>query len=247
LGGGGGGGPPRLYRTGDWARYGREGAIEFLGRRDQQVKLRGFRIELGEIEAALCGQEQVRQAVVLAHKQPNGEKRLVAYVACEAGAEISSSELRGRLKERLPEYMVPAAFVWLASLPLTPNGKVDRKALIEPDYQASEWEYVAPRTEVEELLCGVWAEVLGLDRVGIHDNFFELGGHSLLATKLITRIRALFTIEMPLQSVFDLKTIAELAELVEKAKSDGAGLKDAPIPRLKRELHRSEVLLGLEQ
>jgi amino acid adenylation domain-containing protein len=224
-------GGERLYRTGDWARYGREGAIEFLGRRDQQVKLRGFRIELGEIEAALCAQEQVRQAVVIARSHGGGEKTLVAYVVKEGAGELSSRELRGYLSERLPEYMVPAAFVWLASLPLTPNGKVDRAALPEPQWDevAMAGEYVGPRSALEEVLANIWAEVLGLERVSIHDDFFALGGHSLLATRLVSRVRETLGINLSLRELFEAPTVAGLSIQAEQGRRGGERAQPPPL------------------
>jgi amino acid adenylation domain-containing protein len=233
----------RLYRTGDVVRYLSDGRIEFLGRSDNQVKIRGFRIELGEIEGALSAEDGVREAVVHAHEH-EGEKRLVGYVVGDEGEEVDTHRLRSRLKERLPEYMVPAAIVVLEQMPLTANGKIDRGALTEPvGLESSREEYVGPRNMLEEKLCGVWAEVLKVERVGVFDNFFELGGYSLLATKLIARVRDLFMIEVPLQSVFALKTVAELAELVEKCISSGDASVSVPIRRLERELHRAEVYL----
>ncbi|HKV12634.1 MAG TPA: amino acid adenylation domain-containing protein, partial [Thermoanaerobaculia bacterium] len=170
----------RLYRTGDRVRRRSDGTIEFLGRVDHQVKLRGFRIELGEIEAALTASSGVREAVVLAREDRPGDRRLVAYVA----GGVSVEELRRSLSERLPGYMVPAAFVVLEALPLTSNGKVDRRALPAPEQPGSEEEYRAPRTPVEEILAGIWADLLGIERVGADADFFELGGHSLLATRV---------------------------------------------------------------
>src|SRR5205823_5797689 len=163
-----------LYKTGDLVRYLPEGHLEFLGRLDHQVKVRGFRIELGEIEAYLGGHPGVREVVVLAREDSPGEKRLVAYVVGQEGVIPSGSELRGFLKERLPEYMVPSAFVGLPALPLTPNGKVDRRALPAPEGRGMTEGYVPPCTPTEELLAGIWAEVLRQERVGRHDNFFAL-------------------------------------------------------------------------
>jgi amino acid adenylation domain-containing protein len=203
----------RVYKTGDLARYQWDGNIEFIGRADHQVKIRGFRIELGEVETQLRGHEKVREAVVVAREE-NGEKRLVGYVVGEG--ELSLSELKEHLKKRLPDYMVPSALVLLEKLPLTPNGKVDRKALPAPDPAAVQTEaFVAPESDLEQLLAGIWCEVLGLTRVGIHDNFFELGGHSLMITKLISRVRDGIQVELPMASVFEAPTIAELALLVE--------------------------------
>jgi amino acid adenylation domain-containing protein len=209
----------RLYRTGDKARYLASGNLEFLGRADHQVKLRGYRIELGEIESVLRGHESVQEAIVVARGQEGEEKRLVAYVV--AGATVRVSELRAWLRERLPEFMTPAAFVLLDALPLTPNGKVDRKGLPAPDFNALAEEVLAtPRTQIEEVLIGVWANVLGIERLGINDNFFELGGHSLLATRLISQIRNELHVEVPLSKVFESPTVARLAEYVDQVLSD---------------------------
>jgi acyl carrier protein len=206
----------RLYRTGDLARYLPDGNIEFLGRVDYQVKIRGFRIELGEIEAVLDQHPAVRKVVVLAREDTPGDKRLVAYLVPNQEQAHTASELRMFLKEKLPEYMVPSAFVTLDALPLTPIGKVDRRALPAPDRSRPELggTFVAPRTSVEERLAGIWAQVLGLERVGIHDNFFELGGHSLLATRVISRTCDAFRVELPLRSLFEAPTVADLAVIL---------------------------------
>ena len=238
----------RLYRTGDLARYRADGEIEFLGRADYQVKVRGFRIELGEIESVLSLHRHVREAVVVAQETTAGEKRLVAYVVFEGVEELSTSELRRHLAEKLPEQMIPSVFVQLKELPLTPNGKVDRRALPEPDASRPEQDgaYVAPRTAVEEALCDVWQQVLGLERVGINDKFFELGGHSLLATQVVSRIRLQLEVEIPLRSLFELSTIAELAVLVENTNHQQ---KDGPAAVIKRAGAESEneMLKQLEQ
>jgi amino acid adenylation domain-containing protein len=209
----------RLYRTGDLARYRADGELEYLGRIDNQVKIRGYRIELGEIEAALSAVSGVRVVVVDVRPGLGGtEKRLVAYVVWEAGAEGPVTELRRRLKERLPDYMSPSAYVELAQLPLTANGKVDRRALPEPEAEggnSSSVQREAGRTPVEELLCGIWAEVLGVEQFGLDDNFFDLGGHSLLATGVASRIRERFGIEFQMRSLFESPTISALAVLVE--------------------------------
>ncbi|MFD9204206.1 phosphopantetheine-binding protein, partial [Streptomyces anthocyanicus] len=182
----------RLYRSGDRVRWLVDGRLEFLGRVDEQVKVRGFRIEPGEIEAALVGHEAVGSAVVVGHGT-GVERRLVAYVvpADQAEGVPSASGLREWLRAGLPEYMVPSLFVELAALPLTPNGKIDRKALPEPHGSLGGLEglYVPPATVSEELLAGIWSQVLGLDRVGVTDGFFDLGGHSLLAMQVVSRIR----------------------------------------------------------
>ncbi|HEX8116798.1 MAG TPA: amino acid adenylation domain-containing protein, partial [Pyrinomonadaceae bacterium] len=221
----------RMYRTGDVARYLADGRIEYLGRADHQVKVRGFRIELGEVEAALHAHADVRDAVVTAREDAGGGgKRLVAYLVAKDGAALTPAELRQSLKGRLPEYMVPSQFVVLDELPLTPNGKVDRKRLPEPEPVGAGFSgaYVTPRGAVEEAVAGVWAEVLGLGRVGAEDNFFELGGHSLLATQVISRVRAAFGVELPLRSLFEAPTVRGLAARVEA----GAGHRLSPLPPL---------------
>src|SRR5208282_766806 len=209
-----GGAGERLYRTGDLARYRPDGNIEFLGRIDHQVKIRGFRIELGEIEAALARLPQIREAVVLAREDQPGEKRLVAYAVRQAGSDLAAVDLRAALQLHLPDYMVPSAFVMLDALPLTANGKVDRKALPSPDIGAQlAHQYVAPRTPTEETLCRIWAEMLGIDRVGIEDNFFELGGHSLLAVTLIARLRR-DGLQTDVRALFANPTPAGLAAVI---------------------------------
>ncbi|QBR71362.1 hypothetical protein CU048_08800 [Beijerinckiaceae bacterium] len=218
----------RLYETGDLARYKSDWNIEYVGRIDHQVKIRGFRIELGEIEAALVRIPEVREAVVTAREDIPGEKRLVAYVVGADGVQLAAAAVRTALQRDLPDYLVPSAFVVLEMLPITANGKVNRNALPPPDlgHQLAQ-SYVAPRTVTEELLTELWADVLGLERVGIEDNFFELGGHSLLATQVISRIRQTFAIELRLRSLFESPTVAALAPRVETARS-GAETFDAP-------------------
>ncbi len=218
----------RLYLTGDKAKYQASGNLEFLGRTDHQVKLRGYRIELGEIESALRRHEQVQEAIVVARDEADGEKRLVAYVV--AGNALAVNELRSWLRDRLPEYMTPAAFVLMNALPLTPNGKVDRQALPAPDFNnVGEESLTAPRTQIEEVLIGIWAKVLGIAQLGIHDNFFELGGHSLMATRLISHMRNELNVEVPLSKVFESPTVARLAEHVEQEMRDGPGVIYTPI------------------
>jgi len=227
-------GGARLYNTEDLARYLPDGNMEFLGRIDNQVKLRGFRIELGEIETALGQHAQVREAVVVARDDELGDKRLVAYVVAERGYELAGGELRSFLHERLPHFMIPPVFVMLDALPLTPNGKVDRRALPVPDASVLEVEapFVSARTPVEEVLAGIWSEVLGVARAGVHDNFFELGGHSLLGTQIISRVRQVFKIELPLRSLFEGPTIADLSKSIEQAMKDHSALAAPPIRRI---------------
>ncbi|WDD90604.1 amino acid adenylation domain-containing protein (plasmid) [Burkholderia sp. FERM BP-3421] len=199
----------RMYRTGDRVRWLDGGVLDYLGRTDHQVKLRGFRIELGEIEAALLSQPEVAQACVVVREDHPGQQQLVGYAVPAVGRALSAPALRRTLGDQLPEYMVPAAIVVLDTLPLTPNGKLDRKALPAPDFTSvSQRE---PRTPQEHLLATLFAEVLGLERVGIDDSFFDLGGHSLLATRLVSRIRAALDIELPIRALFETPTIATLA------------------------------------
>ncbi|HEU4595256.1 MAG TPA: amino acid adenylation domain-containing protein, partial [Pyrinomonadaceae bacterium] len=221
----------RLYRTGDVARFKPDGQIEFLGRNDQQVKIRGFRIELMEIEATLEQLPSVQQAVVLAREDAPGGKRLVAYVVPDGASELAASELRSHLRERLPDYMVPAAFVFLEELPLNPSGKVNRRRLPAPDWSKPELEgeFVAARTPVEELLAGMWAELLGLERVGVNDNFFEAGGHSLLATQVVSRLSDIFKLDLPLRTLFESPTVASFAEAVTALMADEASGDDQPV------------------
>jgi acyl carrier protein len=206
----------RLYKTGDLGRYLADGNIEFLGRSDLQVKIRGFRIELGEIEARLAEHPQVREAVVLAREDQADDKRLVAYYTC---AEINETpdvvELREHLLALLPPYMVPAAYVRLEKLPLTPSGKLDRKQLPAPDSSAYVSHiYESPQGPIEEEIAAIWAEVLGIDRIGRHDNFFDLGGHSLLAVRLVAQISLAMEARLSLEDVFLKPTVSSMSELI---------------------------------
>nr|AAF17281.1 NosD [Nostoc sp. GSV224] len=226
---------PRLYKTGDLARYLPDGNIEYLGRIDNQVKIRGFRIELGEIEELLNQHSDVQAACVIARQDNPGDKRLVAYVVGHKQHPPTISQLRSFLSSQLPQYMIPHAFVMLESLPLTPNGKVDRRALRAPDSREGlEISFVAPRTPIEEMLTQIWTQALKVDQVGIYDNFFELGGHSLLATQLVSRIRTWFKVELPLREFFARKTVAELARSIEQLQQQDLELVSPPIlPRVK--------------
>ena len=216
----------RMYRTGDRLRWMADGRLEFVGRVDDQVKIRGFRIEPGEVESVLSSHPDVRGARVIVREDAPGEKRLVAYVV--GGAEPEA--MRAHLRRTLPEYMVPAAFVTMDSLPLTPNGKLDVKALPAPDLAGAEDRYVAPRTPAEEVLVGVWAEVLGLERVGTADNFFELGGHSLLAARVVSRVHAAFGVQLPLRALFEAPTVGGMADAVEALRRAGVPAPAALVP-----------------
>ena len=227
----------RLYRTGDLVRWLPDGTLEFLGRTDHQVKIRGFRIELGEIEAALGQHPRVREAVVLAREDAPGERRLVAYVVGGPEGAPTLDGLRDHLRDRLPEHMVPSAFVVLDALPLTPHGKIDRGALPAPGESRPELEggFAAPRTPVEEVIAAVWCDVLGLDSVGTADDFFALGGHSLLAARVVARLRESFGVDLPLRAIFESPTVAHLAGVVEAARADGEALSAPPLVRVPRE------------
>jgi hypothetical protein len=206
----------RLYRTGDLGRYRAGGNIEFLGRIDHQVKIRGYRVELGEIETALAEHPIVQEVVVLVREDTPGDQRIVAYVVLNQECAAPADELRRVIKDKLPSYMIPSAFVVLEAMPLTPNGKIDRKALPTPDQTRPDIEgaFVAPRTPIEEMIAGIWSQILKLERVGIHDNFFSLGGHSLLATQVAHRVRDTFNVALPLRLFFETPTVADLAAYV---------------------------------
>ncbi|HET7041395.1 MAG TPA: amino acid adenylation domain-containing protein, partial [Gemmatimonadales bacterium] len=211
----------RMYRTGDRARFFADSNLEFLGRADQQVKIRGFRVELEEIEAQLCRHPALRTAAAAAKGDMRGERRLVAYVVPRDTEAPGPSELRAFLKDKLPEYMLPSAFVVLADLPLTPNGKLDRKALPEPgaDRPDLSGDYAAPRSDTERTLCDLWASSLRLHRVGIHDNFFELGGDSIISLQIIARARQRGLRFTPKQ-LFQHQTVAELAPVTAEVRTE---------------------------
>jgi amino acid adenylation domain-containing protein len=213
----------RLYRTSDLCRWRADGNLEFLGRMDNQVKLRGFRIELGEIESVLNEHPNVSQSIVILREDRPGDKRLVAYCVPAKEGPLNRSDLTKHLHAKLPEYMVPSAFVFLDVIPLTSSGKVNRRGLPAPDYSRLDLEthYVAPGTPIEEQLASIWAEVLGIDEIGIHDNFFALGGHSLLATRVIARISSALQVDLPLRKLFEAPTIDELANEIETLRSGG--------------------------
>ncbi|HSK63174.1 MAG TPA: amino acid adenylation domain-containing protein, partial [Pyrinomonadaceae bacterium] len=223
----------RLYRTGDLVRHRVDGNIEFIGRADEQVKVRGFRIEPGEVEAALARAPGVRQVAVAARDYGNGDKRLVAYVV----GDVVLDRLRKNLDSHLPEYMIPSAFVVLDQLPITNNGKVDRQALPAPDEVQASPDSAMPRTPVEELLAGIWAEVLKLEHVGVNDNFFELGGHSLLVMQLVSRAQAQFGTELPLKLFFEAATLSAQAAAIEAASGAKRSLQTPPIVPVRRDGH----------
>ncbi|PSF37372.1 non-ribosomal peptide synthetase [Aphanothece hegewaldii CCALA 016] len=201
----------RLYKTGDKARYLSDGNIEYLGRLDNQVKIRGFRIELGEIEAILNQHPEIKEAIVLTYDQ-----NLAAYIVTDQALTVS--DLRCFLRERLPEYMIPAYFVFLKSFPLTVNGKINRRQLPTPvPSRTDEVTYILPRSPIEEIIAGIWTNILGVETVGVDDNFFELGGHSLLATQVISRLRDAFKLEIPLKDLFNSPTVAGLAQKIEQS------------------------------
>jgi amino acid adenylation domain-containing protein len=229
-------GNQRLYYTGDLGRWLPDGTLEYLGRRDHQVKIRGMRIELGEVEAALEQHQAVRETAVIARENVPGETRLVAYLVPAQERTPTVTELRRWLKKRLPDSMIPATFVWLDVMPLTTSGKVDRRVLPEPDLTRSDLAetFVAPRTPSEQQVAAIWCHLLDLERVDIHDNFFELGGHSLLAVQLMSRVRAATHVEVSLLSFFETPTVLGIAGLIEAARQTEhtpQALAIAPMPR----------------
>ncbi|WP_189307912.1 non-ribosomal peptide synthetase, partial [Streptomyces cinerochromogenes] len=223
---------PRVYHTGDLVKWRADGTLEFIGRIDNQVKLRGYRIELGEIENALTTHPHVHTTAVTVREDTPGNKQLVAYVVPAAGHAPGVGDLRAHLQGQLPDYMVPSLYVTLDHLPLTPNGKVDTKALPAPDHHRPELAttYTAPRTSTEEIIAGVWSDVLGVDTVGIHDNFFELGGHSLLATQATSRLRQRLGVDVPVRALFTSPTVATLAVVVRELETAG----EAPLAPVDR-------------
>ncbi|HYX26914.1 MAG TPA: amino acid adenylation domain-containing protein, partial [Thermoanaerobaculia bacterium] len=245
----------RLYRTGDRARWTPAGELEFLGRLDHQVKVRGFRIELGEVEAALHAHPAVRETVVVARESAAAgaearDLRLVAYVVPREPEAFPAfpAELRAHLRVKLPEHMLPAAWVALPALPLTPNGKVDRQALPAPETpETPEGRRTAPRTPEEEVLAGIWQAVLGVDEVGVFDNFFELGGHSLLATQVTSRVGRAFGVELPLRTLFEAPTVAGLAARLAAARCEGLLRQAPPVPRPRRDERDAEPPLSFSQ
>ncbi|HJP93403.1 MAG TPA: amino acid adenylation domain-containing protein [Pyrinomonadaceae bacterium] len=231
----------RLYKTGDLGRYLLDGNIEYLGRLDHQVKIRGFRIELGEIESVLRQHPAIHKCVVVAREDSRGEQQLVAYVVRAGGAHTTAAELRAFLSDRLPSYMVPAAMVELDDLPLTPTGKVDRRALPAPDYRPQAEDTVSPRSQLEELLLGIWTQVLKTPDIGINHNFFELGGHSLLAVSVVSRTRAALNVDLKVRHLFEAPTIAALAHKINQL----SGVQ--PLPPIKKVRRDRELPVSFAQ
>jgi myxalamid-type nonribosomal peptide synthetase MxaA len=236
----------RLYRTGDVGRYSASGELEYVGRRDQQVKVRGYRIELGEIEAVLERHPKVERAAVVVRAGQEGRQDLLAYVVAQNEYSVSSEDLRSYLSDKLPTFMSPSAFIMMKSLPLTPNGKVDRKALPEPDKMTADLQgaFVAPRTPPEQVLADSWAEILSVEKVGIHDNFFALGGHSLKATRVINQVWESFHVKLPLKTVFDSPTVAEMAQVIALTLLEEVSVEERA--RVLQELEQEEQLFGIE-
>jgi acyl carrier protein len=235
------GGDKRIYRTGDLGLLRPDGCLEYFGRKDFQVKIRGHRVEVGEIETALLNHEAIKEAAVVASPDASAEMRLIAFLVLHQKQTLSTSSVYHFLKERLPEYMLPAAFFILDSLPLSPNGKLDRLALAAYDQNQAlplNETFLAPRTPLEEKLADLWANILQAKQVGVCDNFFELGGHSLLATQLISRIRDAFGIELSLQSVLEKPTIAELSLVIEQNQVNGIQRKTPLIKPVARQAYR---------
>jgi amino acid adenylation domain-containing protein len=229
----------RMYRTGDQARYLEDGAVEFVGRGDDQVKIRGFRVELGEIEAVLARYAGVQQAVVLAREDGRGEKRLAAYVVARKDARLDRDGLHQHMAQHLPEYMIPAAVIPLAKLPLTANGKVDRQALPAPEQAAETSGYVAPRTPTEQMVAQIWADVLRLDKVGIHDNFFKIGGHSLKATQVISRVRRELRKDLAIRLLFEQPTVHAIAKAMDALPETTSKRKGPELTRVSRDSFRA--------
>ncbi|MCB1034949.1 MAG: AMP-binding protein, partial [Acidobacteria bacterium] len=223
-------GPGRLYRTGDLGRLRADGTLEFLGRRDFQVKIRGLRVEIGEIEAVLASHGAVRECAVSVHRVASGDDRLAAYAV--TSTPVEASELRDFLRQRLPDHMVPQGYVFLDALPQNANRKLDRRALppVEGWDAGSTSEYVAPRTPLEEQLVAIFEELLQVEGIGIHHDFFAAGGHSLLATRVLARVRAIFEQEVPLRSFFENPTVHGLA--VAMAQHRAAALDEEELQRL---------------
>ncbi|BAY91154.1 MULTISPECIES: non-ribosomal peptide synthetase [unclassified Tolypothrix] len=236
----------RLYRTGDLARYRSDGTLEFLGRIDNQVKIRGFRIELGEIEAVLEQHPEVKEIVVIAREDAEREKRLVAYVVVNQKPGISISELRSYLLEKLPEYMIPAAFIKLDALPLTPNGKVDYRALPEQAQLDLEETYVAPQSELEQIITNIWQELLHIEKVGIHHNFFDIGGHSLLMVQVHSKLQKALNRDISMLDMFQYPTISKFAKYLNQEQEKKPDLPNYELSENQRESRKQRRQLRQE-
>jgi len=214
----------RMYRTGDVGRRRPDGSFEHLGRKDLQVQVAGHRVEMAAVESVVSSVQDIREAAVLACGDSSGDVRLVAYVVADRDPPPTSGELRRQLREALPDYMIPSTFIFVDSLPLTPNGKVDRKMLPAPDQSGLEQQtpFVQPSTPEEKVIAEIWAQVLKVDRVGVHDHFFDLGGHSLLAMQIISRVREAFHVQLPLRALFDNPTVASLAVQIAQVQASKA-------------------------
>ena len=238
----------RVYLTGDLGRYRPDGAVEIAGRADRQVQVRGFRVEPGEVEAAIATHPAVGEAAVVARDAADGGRRLVAYVVTHTHVDDLDAELRPHLQGRLPEFMVPSAFVPLQALPLTANGKLDERALPDPGPASAAAAYLPPRTAAEQVLAEIWGEVLKTERVGVHDNFFALGGHSLLATQVLSRVEQAFEVKLPVRAIFEHPTVAALAAELEasatgilaEAEAELASLSDEELAALLAEVEQAE-------
>jgi acyl carrier protein len=226
----------RTYYTGDIGRIHRDGCLEHLGRKDFQVKIRGFKVEVSEVEAALLAIESIKEAVVTGRNYRVNEKRLVAYIVPTGNPLLSIGAIRRVLLEKLPDYMIPSSFVILDALPLTATGKVNRKTLPDPGTSRPELDspYVAPKTPVEKELSKIWSEVLSVDQVGVEDSFFDLGGDSLSATRVVSHVMRTFQLDLPLRSLFQSPTVAEMANVI--AKYQGVKLGEADIAEILTEL-----------
>jgi acyl carrier protein len=237
----------RMYRTGDLARLRADDTFEYLGRRDDQVKIRGYRVEPGEVEAALRQHGAVRDVAVLARPKSDREPMLVAYLVLDPSLNTSANAFRQFLRDRVAEYMVPAAFVPIGAVPMTTNGKVDRRRLLAIELPATVDASVvaeAPRTETEQILADIWRETLDVSGFGIRDSFFDLGGHSLLATQVISRIRSRLAVELPLRALFERSTIAALAEEIAARRNDPAPCPPSGIPTAKA--HNEDLLARVD-
>jgi acyl carrier protein len=237
-----------MYRTGDLARYRSDGAIEFLGRNDDQMKIAGYRIEPGEVEAALSTHSSIAQAAVRAWADETSGARLVGYITSRCEEPVSVESLRAHLTGKLPDHMIPSAFVTLDELPLTPSGKVDRGRLPPPDPNRPHLEgrYVPPRTPIEQVVADIWQELLAVDRVGVLDGFFDLGGHSLLATQVVARIGDTFLVDVPLSNLFESPTVAGLAnEIVVREARPGQSEKIARVVQQVGGVSGGEILEAL--